>query len=254
MGVGSPPHWEGEMVTRAARARKPSTQAKAGPIDRDKLAAEIEHLHDDDVVDLFHAALAVLSDAQVVELIGHRIDVDRLRPDVPGVGGMRELLVDVRAFDAACRRGSYYEGFNVNSRNYMEKSQGTRNFIAECKLLFRRCVTIGPTGDPGEACEAFELLFDLLRRIDDGGDDIIFLADEAGSWQVGVDWDEVIPAWSACLSQTVEPEEYARRLVSVVDEFEDFSRDKHLTAAKKVGSAAHREAIAARLRDVGGGR
>jgi len=35
--------------------------------------------------------------------------------------------------------------------------------------------------------EAFELLLGLLRRIDKG-DDVIFFADEEGSWRIGVDW------------------------------------------------------------------
>ena len=35
--------------------------------------------------------------------------------------------------------------------------------------------------------EAFELLLGLLRRIDKG-DDVIFFADDEGSWRIGVDW------------------------------------------------------------------
>ncbi len=98
------------------------------------------------------------------------------------------VIDKVKAFEEASRRGEYYESFNVNSKNFMDKSEGTEEWIAECERLLEDLLGISCDGDPAEAREAFELLFGLLRRIDEGEDDIIFFADEAGSWQVGVDW------------------------------------------------------------------
>jgi len=46
----------------------------------------------------------------------------------------------VEAFDAASRAGKYYVSFNVNSKNCMESSTGTRAFIAECRRQLERCV------------------------------------------------------------------------------------------------------------------
>ncbi len=43
-----------------------------------------------------------------------------------------------------------------------------------------------------EAKEGFEILFSLLHKIDESPDDIIFFADEAGEWQVGVEWEKVL--------------------------------------------------------------
>ena len=45
--------------------------------------------------------------------------------------GKKSLLADVRAFETASRAGKYYESFNVNSKNYMDTSKGTRAFIGE---------------------------------------------------------------------------------------------------------------------------
>lgn len=36
--------------------------------------------------------------------------------------------------------GRYYQSFNVNSRNYMEKSRGTEIFIAEHSRLVHACL------------------------------------------------------------------------------------------------------------------
>jgi len=49
---------------------------------------------------------------------------------------MRSLLAEVQAFDSLSRASHYYESFNVNSRNYRDKSQGTREFITECDRLW----------------------------------------------------------------------------------------------------------------------
>ena len=91
--------------------------------------------------------------------------------------------------------------------------------------------------------DALERIFGLLRHIDEGHDDVIFFADEGGSWQVGVNWAKVFPRWFACLSATAVPEEYARKILAVVDEFEKFSRDKHLTMAKRMATTEQKKAL-----------
>jgi hypothetical protein len=45
-------------------------------------------------------------------------------------------------------------------------------------------------------------------------DEVIFFADEAGSWQVGVDWRTVFPAYFAayfgCLAEAAAADEFAK--------------------------------------------
>src|SRR5438093_5397812 len=60
--------------------------------------------------------------------------------------------------------------------------------------------------NPTEVRQAMDILFGLLNHIDKGDDDVIFFADEGGSWQVGVDWAKVLPVWFKVLSATAEPE------------------------------------------------
>ena len=216
-------------------------------IDRDKLRVALQGMDEDTVFDMLGEALDLLPPAKLAVIVGHYLDVAQLRPDSAGSSAMRSLLTDVRGFDATSRAGHYYESFRVNSRNYMDTSRGTREFIAECNRLFKRCVAVAPTADPAEASEAFEILINLLRHIDQGHGDVVFFADEGGSWQVGVDWATVFPVWFGCLARTAAPDEYARRVVETVDEFESYARDKRLATARQTGTAEQQAAIDAYL-------
>ena len=83
-------------------------------------------------------------------------------------------------------------------------------------------------------------MFGLLRHIDEGHDDVVFFADEGGSWQVGFDWAKVFPCWFACLLTTAAPEEYVRQVLTAVDELERFHHDQHLATARRIAAPEQR--------------
>ena len=72
---------------------------------------------------------------------------------------------------------------------------------------------------------------------------MIFFADEGGSWQVGVQWAKVLPAWFACLARTADPDLYARRVIEVIDEFDRPSRWQRVSEAERVGTPEQRRAL-----------
>ncbi len=176
--------------------------------------------------------------------MGQYLDVTKLRPDV---NAKATLLAEVQAFERASLEGEYYESFNVSSKNFLETSTGTRAWMAECRRLLGRC-TEAKKVPRAEVRDALERIFGLLRHIDEGHDDIVFFADEGGSWQVGVDWAKVFPCWFACLAATAPPEDYARHVLAVVDEFENFHRDKHLATARRIATPEQRKALQAATR------
>jgi hypothetical protein len=212
-------------------------------IDRDKLRAAIRKLGDEYVFYMLDDAIDLLPATKLERLVGQYIDVKRLRPDRAPTGGKRPLLALVKDFDARSRAGQYYESFNVNSKNYMDTSPGTRSFIADCRRLLDRCVAEAVKGDRAETRASFETIFGLLRHVDECHDDVVFFADEGGAWEVGVDWAKVFSAWFGCLSRTAEPEEFARLVIEVVDELEHHDRDRHITAAKRLATALQRRAL-----------
>ncbi|MBI1875842.1 MAG: hypothetical protein HYS05_18420 [Acidobacteria bacterium] len=170
------------------------------------------------------------------------LDLRRVRPDKEKAR-MANLLADAKAFETASLAGDYYESFNVNSKNFTEKSRGTTGWIAECRRLLDRCVEQAKTADPAELCQAFGILFGLLDRIDDGREDIIFFADEAGAWQVGVDWEKVLPPWFNVLSATADPEEYGRRIVGLLKHHYAYGSARMLAVARKIATPEQRQAL-----------
>ena len=221
--------------------------AKKRTIDRDKLRVAIRRMGNQYVYHMLDDAIELLPPSTLAKLAGQYLDVKSLESD-PKV--KKHLLDQVSVFEKASLAGDYYESFSVNSKNYREMSAGTQAWIAECERLLDRCVTEVAKGKPGETREAIETIFGLLRHIDECLDDVIFFADEGGSWQVGVDWRKVLPAWFVCLSATTEPDEYAGRVIEVVDEFVKYDRDKHLLVARQKATPAQNTALAQTLSQV----
>ena len=213
-------------------------------IDRDKLRAAIRKLGDEHVFYMLDDAIDLLPQSKLVKLVGQYLDVAKLRPD----GTTKStLLAEIQAFERASLQGEYYESFNVSSKNFLETSTGTRAWIAECRRLLGRCIEAKKV-PPAEVRDALERIFGLLRHIDEGHDDVVFFADEGGSWQVGVDWAKVFPCWFACLAATAAPEEYARQVLAAVDDFEKSHRAKHLATARRIATPEQRKALQAATR------
>jgi len=74
-------------------------------------------------------------------------------------------------------------------------------------------------------------------------DDVIFFADEGGSWQVGVDWEKVLPAWMKVLSATAGPEEYAQRVTWVLEHHDRYGSKKMLILARRTATREQRRAL-----------
>ena len=89
-----------------------------------------------------------------------------------------------------------------------------------------------------------DILFGLLDHIDECLDDVIFFADEGGSWQVGVDWAKVLPFWFKVLSATTEPEEYAARITALLSCHYSYGRNQMLAIARRTATAHQRKAMA----------
>jgi len=210
-------------------------------IDREKLRVALRRLSRDRLRMLADAAMDMVPKAKLEALVrAHLGNVD-LAPSSPRAAA---ILAEVKKFHDAAIRGDYYESFSVNSKNWTDKSEGTELFIAEHDRLVGRCVRAAAAKGPLRPVrEAFELLFDLLRRIDRSDDDVIFLADERGSFQVGLDCGTALPAYFRCLAEDTAPEDFAREVRRVIKDFADYERPRHLTAARRVASAAQRAAL-----------
>jgi hypothetical protein len=213
-------------------------------IDRDKLRAAIRKLGSEYIFYMLDDAIDLLPPAKFHKIARKYLDLKRLRPDTQKPT-KASVLTAVKVFEKASLAGDYYESFNVNSKNYTQKSAGTSAWMAQCRRLLDRCVAEARTGRPPVVCQAMDILFGLLSRIDDCCDDIVFFADEGGSWQVGVDWDRVLPVWFKVLSTAVGPEEFAVRVTTLLSRHYRHGRDKMLALAHRAGTLQQRMALAA---------
>jgi hypothetical protein len=201
-------------------------------IDRNKFRQAIRRLLDDQIYYLLSDAVEMLPRSKLEELAKGYLELALLRSDGKG---LTTLIEDLRAFEKASLRGEFYESFDVNGKNSNELSKGTRAWIAEFERLLGRCVEQAGKKKDVETLQAFEICFSLLQRMDKCTDGFLFFADEGGSWQVGVDWTKVLPAWFECLSPAVGPEEYGSRVFGVVNALIRYGRDMHIGAAKRAG-------------------
>ncbi len=190
----------------------------------------------DDTIDLLPLSKPHKIAKKCVEQKHRSVEADP--PTNPG------LLADVKAFEKASLAGEFYRSFSVNSRNSMEKSSGTLAWITKFLRLLAECADKAKKGDPKEVRECMDILFSLLDFIDRGYPEIVFFADEAGSWQVGVDWAKILPVWFTVLSATAEPDEYSQRVVAMVSRHYNYGRAEMLRIARRVATPSQRQALA----------
>jgi hypothetical protein len=127
----------------------------------------------------------------------------------------------VQEFTEAALRGEFFEEFRVNTGNCTSKSGGTQEFGARLDLLLDRCVAEADALDPAEVCRVYELLFDLLREIDRFERDIVFWADEGGTWNFMIPWKRVLAPYFQCLAKTASRAAFAKRAKAVIDDLVD---------------------------------
>ena len=183
-------------------------------------------------------AVELVPAAQLDALLGDFVKMDGISS---AACADEPLLDDVRKFYEAALAAQYYETVEINNKRGIEQSKGTEAFAAEFDRLLRRCVRAQEP--PLEVLGAFEVLFGLLRYIDEGNDDVIAFVDEGGSSDVGVNWRVALPAYFACLGKVKSADEFAFAVDRVIRDFASYDRPRHLFAARSVASAEQQAAL-----------
>lgn len=198
-----------------------------GKVNLETLRGSLQSLSRGDLLVIAQRAIELLPGATLPALLGDRVQIEAC---VDGADEGTSLLDAVRRFHATSMSGSYYEDFPISARSCTEQFKGTYAFMAEFDRLVVRCVREADVGPRPAVREAFELLFGMLRHIDQCHDDVIFFADEGGSWNVGVPWRVVVPAYFRCLAETAgaRMNNDLRRLVQVCP-----IRSRYATASRR---------------------
>lgn len=185
-------------------------------IDREKIRKHLRFLDGTALRVWLNRAIRLLPDEAFPELIE---DYAWLSDVTSADPILRDLREQTRSFYEASMAGAFYQEFNVSSHNCTQFSLGTERFAAEHARLIEECLRAERSGDHEVAGECFSVLIDILREIDRFERDIVFFADEAGSWQFNVLWKEVLPAWFRALSKTLDAHSWAEIVLDAIDEF-----------------------------------
>ncbi|MDH3209009.1 MAG: hypothetical protein OEL91_01270 [Burkholderiaceae bacterium] len=196
----------------------------------------------DELLIVAERALEMVPNAELPSLLGNLVQVEGSVEAPPRAS---TLLEEARVFHAISMSGGFYDSFDVNARNCTQQSGGTGAFTAKFDRLIARCVREADNRPHQTVCEALEILFGLLRHIDEGRDDVIFFADEGGSWNLGVDWPRALPAYFRCLAETTTAEEFTRTVDQVITDFVEHDRGRYLSEAWRVATAAQQASLSA---------
>jgi len=112
-------------------------------IDIEKLRVALRRMSRGNLLIVAERAIEIAPRAKLHQLVG---DMVRVSDPAEGKRGAAPLLDEVRKFHAASLGGEYYDTFDVNSKNFMEKSEGTEAFIAELDRLIGKCVRAAEKG------------------------------------------------------------------------------------------------------------
>src|SRR5689334_5742857 len=208
-------------------------------IDRQKLRAQLRRLDRGALLVLLERALDRISDTSTIEVVR-----DYLRPaQLRSATATPPLLDEVLAWSKAALAGAYYEDYLVTSSNFDLHSNSVDHFIADFDRLLARVLSSVETESAADSREMIELLIAPLRRLDQGMDDVLFFGDEGGSWQIGVNWEEVFSIYFRVLAETATPDEFAYEVNRIIDDFEHFDRPKHRQRARACANAVQRAAL-----------
>mgnify|MGYP001560036262 CR=1 FL=1 len=204
-----------------------------------KVDAAIRSLPKEALFDILERAMLHVPVERLPEVLGRVVPLKEVEE---GPAAAKALLQAVKRFHAETVAGENYDYFQVNSRNSSEMSEGTEDWIAEFRRLLDSCLAQAPVGPPEAVREAFELLLDLLRRLNDG-EAIVFFADDSWSWQVPVQWDEVLPAYFRCISATAAPKEFAKVVRTAIKEFVGRDSANFLRVASRAATPEQKRAL-----------
>jgi hypothetical protein len=62
---------------------------------------------------------------------------------------------------------------------------------------------------------------------------------------VGVDWNNVLPAYFRCLAETAGPEDFAREVGAAIKHFAEYARPSLLAEARRFASEEQKAALSA---------
>lgn len=207
-------------------------------IDLTAVRAELRALNRSSLLIIAERAIELMPAAQLSTLLSEFVPLTSHPSDSDNA--VVSLLDEVRAFYEAAMAGKYYEAVAINNQGRQIQSQSTDAFIADFDRLLRECIRASDKLVDTTATVGFELLFGLLRHIDEGNDDVLFFADDDGISTIGINWRTTLPAYISSLARTSLPDEFGHTVDATIEDFVREDRPYYLAVARNAASDAQR--------------
>ncbi len=139
----------------------------------------------------------------------------------------KNVIKEVNQFYKDSLEGRYYAPFNINSKNYRDIPEETKEWFSRISELLRDSVKLSERGEDEAAVECFKLLNELIEQMSNG-EEIVF-ADEYGTWMIHDDEKKRIKAYATSLAKVATAEEFAEAMLPIIhrDSYESFSSDAY---------------------------
>jgi hypothetical protein len=118
------------------------------------------------------------------------------------------LLSEIERFQGDSLSGAFYAPFRVNSRNFMQIPDQTREWFARLGDMLEASSALSEQGDHQCAVSCFGILYTLIDALEQGKE--IVFADEVGTWMLHVDQKQCAAAYMTALAATATPEAFTK--------------------------------------------
>ncbi len=176
------------------------------------------------LLDYLHAAFREMSPQQRLSVFA-----DAVRQPTPTTVDGDQLRQEIDQFRRDSLARKFYAPFNVNSKNWMEIPEKTREWCAHFARLVADASWLTARGEHPQAVACFALLHELLEALE-RGQEIIF-AEEAGSWLIPTDEKAWLKAYLTSLAAIATPEAFTAAALPML------RRDSHQSFASQVYAA-----------------
>ena len=199
-------------------------------MDDQQVFAYLKKQKKDVLLDYLHAAFDIMNTKQ-----RRAVFADAARPQVKKVVDGPQLREEIEQFRRDSLARKYYAPFNVNSKNFMDVPEETREWCDRFAGLVGEASRLTDSGEHAQAVGCFALLYELLEALE-SGEEIIF-AEEAGSWMIPTDEKTWLKAYLTSLAATTTPEQFTAVALPMIerDSWHSFAGRVH-TAALKVAN------------------
>jgi hypothetical protein len=197
-------------MTRGPGSLTGESLNRSTSVDERKVFAYLQKQKKAVLLDYLQAAFVEMTDNQRRAVFADTVPPPKKAP----VDGER-LRQEIDQFRRDSLARKYYAPFNMNSKNWRDIPEKTRQWCDLFAGFVADASTLTARGDHEQAVACFAVLYELLDAME-SGDEIIF-AEEVGCWLIHTDEKAWLRAYLTSLATTATPEAFTAAVIPMLE-------------------------------------